>query len=197
MGRTNEKLWSASKAKAKAKMGGKHSARAMQLAGKLYKAAGGKYTGGKTKSQKSLSKWGKEKWGTKSGKPSAKTGERYLPKKAREALTPKEYAATSAAKRKGTAAGKQFVKQPKKIAEKTKKFRASKGGLTMKKGYHKMPDGTMMKDSDMKKKSGYMHGGMAKPNKGMKALKKAAPKVAKRMGYNKGGMAKCGASYKG
>ena len=42
-----------------------------------------------------------------------------------------------------------------------------------------------------------MHGGMAKPNKGMKALKKAAPKVAKRMGYNKGGMAKCGASYKG
>ncbi len=33
--------------------------------------------------------------------------------------------------------------------------------------------------------------------KGMKALKKAAPKVAKKMGYNKGGMAKCGASYKG
>ena len=53
MGRTNEKLWSASKAKAKAKMGGKHSARAMQLAGKLYKAAGGKYTGGKTTSQPS------------------------------------------------------------------------------------------------------------------------------------------------
>jgi hypothetical protein len=64
----------------------------------------------------------------------------------------------------------------------------------MKKGYHKMPDGTMMKDSDMKKKSGYMHGGMTK---GMKALKKAAPKVAKKMGYNKGGMAKCGASYTG
>mgnify|MGYP003682092169 FL=1 len=57
-----------------------------------------------------------------------------------------------------------------------------------------MPDGTMMKDSDMKKKSGYMHGGMTK---GMKALKKAAPKVAKKMGYNKGGMAKCGASYTG
>lgn len=69
-----------------------------------------------------------------------------------------------------------------------------------------MPDGTMMKDSDMKKKSGYKHGGMTK---GMKALKKAAPAVAKKMGYkhggaakkkmgyNKGGMAKCGASYKG
>jgi len=115
-------------------------------------------------------------------------------KKAREALTASEYASTTAAKRKGKAAGKQFVKQPKKIAEKTAKFRASEGGLTMKKGYHKMPDGTMMKDSDMKKKSGYKHGGMTK---GMKALKKAAPKVAKKMGYNKGGMAKCGASYTG
>jgi hypothetical protein len=34
------------------------------------------------------------------------TGERYLPKKARQALTTKEYAATSAAKREGTKAGK-------------------------------------------------------------------------------------------
>ena len=34
-------------------------------------------------------------------------------------------------------------------------------------------------------------------NPGMKALKKKAPAVAKKMGYNKGGMAKCGASYKG
>lgn len=75
------------------------------------------------KPQKSLKKWTKEKWGTKSGKPSAKTGERYLPKAARDALSPKEYAATTAAKRKGTKAGKQFVKQPKKIADKTAKFR--------------------------------------------------------------------------
>lgn len=34
-------------------------------------------------------------------------------------------------------------------------------------------------------------------NKGMKALKKAAPAVAKRMGYRKGGMANCGASVPG
>ena len=73
--------------------------------------------------QKSLQKWTKEKWGTKSGKPSAKTGERYLPKAARDALSAKEYAATTAAKKKGTAAGKQFVKQPKAIAKKTAKFR--------------------------------------------------------------------------
>tara|TARA_R110000796_G_scaffold13733_1_gene44233 strand:+ start:5185 stop:5493 length:309 start_codon:yes stop_codon:yes gene_type:complete len=82
--------------------------------------------------QKSLNKWTKEEWGTKSGKPSTQgskaTGERYLPKAARESLTDKEYSATSAAKRKGKASGKQFVKQPKKIAEKTAKFRANKGG---------------------------------------------------------------------
>jgi hypothetical protein len=79
------------------------------------------------KPQKSLSKWGKEDWGTKSGKPSTQgpkaTGERYLPKKARDALSPAEYAATSKAKRKGTRKGKQFVAQPKKIAKKTAKFR--------------------------------------------------------------------------
>jgi len=123
MGRTNEALWEKSKSEAEAKMGGKHSARAMQLAGKIYKDKGGAYTGEKTSAQKSLSKWGKEDWGTKSGKPSGKTGERYLPKKARESLTTSEYAATTKAKRAGTAAGKQFVAQPKKIAAKTAKFR--------------------------------------------------------------------------
>jgi hypothetical protein len=123
MGRTNEKLWEQAKSQAKAKMGGKHSARAMQLAGKIYKEKGGAYTGEKTSAQKSLSKWGKEDWGTKSGKPSGKTGERYLPKKARESLSPAEYAATTRAKRAGTAKGKQFVAQPKRIAKKTAKFR--------------------------------------------------------------------------
>ena len=80
------------------------------------------------KPQESLKKWGKQDWGTKSGKPSSKTGERYLPKKAREALSDSEYAATTAAKRKDKAAGKQHSKQPKKIAEKTAKYRMAKGG---------------------------------------------------------------------
>ena len=75
------------------------------------------------KSQKSLKDWGKQKWRTKSGKPSGKTGERYLPSAAIKALTPAEYAATSRAKRKGTKKGKQFVKQPKNIAKKTARFR--------------------------------------------------------------------------
>jgi len=114
--------WARAKARAKAKMGGKHSARAMQLATKYYKDAGGSYSG-KKKSTNKLSKWTKQKWKTKSGKPSSKTGERYLPEKAIKSLSSKEYAATTAAKRKGTAKGKQFVKQPKSIAKKTKKFR--------------------------------------------------------------------------
>jgi len=116
------KKWAAAKARAKRKMGGKHSARAMQLAVKYYKDSGGTYSG-KKKSTNKLSKWSKQKWKTKSGKPSGKTGERYLPEKAIKSLSSKEYAATTRAKRKGTAAGKQFVKQPKKIARKTKKYR--------------------------------------------------------------------------
>ena len=77
--------------------------------------------------QKSLKKWTKEEWGTKSGKPSTQgkkaTGERYLPKKAREALSDKEYAATSRKKREDTKKGKQHSKQPKKIAKKTARHR--------------------------------------------------------------------------
>jgi|TARA_B110000285_G_scaffold118484_1_gene134202 hypothetical protein len=78
------------------------------------------------KSQKSLKSWTKQKWRTKSGKPSSKTGERYLPEKAIKSLSSKEYAATTKAKRAGTKAGKQFVKQPKTIAKKTRKYRKVK-----------------------------------------------------------------------
>ena len=75
------------------------------------------------KSQQSLKNGSKQKWRTKSGKPSSKTGERYLPSAAIKALSSSEYARTSAAKRKGKAAGKQFVKQPKSIANKVRKYR--------------------------------------------------------------------------
>jgi len=75
------------------------------------------------KPQQSLKQWTKQKWRTKSGKPSKQTGERYLPTKAIQALSPQEYAATTKAKRKGKRAGKQFVSQPKNIAAKTKRFR--------------------------------------------------------------------------
>ena len=106
---------------------GEWSARKSQLLVQEYEKAGGGYTGGKTKAQKSLSKWTGEEWGTKSGKPSTQgpkaTGERYLPKAAREALSPQEYAATTRAKREATKAGKQVSKQPKKIAKKTARYR--------------------------------------------------------------------------
>ena len=79
------------------------------------------------KPQKSLKKWTQQKWQTKSGKPSTQgpkaTGERYLPKKAIESLSDKEYAATTRKKREDTKKGKQMSKQPKKIAKKTARSR--------------------------------------------------------------------------
>ena len=77
--------------------------------------------------QKSLANWTKQKWRTKSGKPSTQgskaTGERYLPSAAIKALSSSEYAASTAAKRKATRAGRQVSQQPKKIAKKTARFR--------------------------------------------------------------------------
>ena len=88
------KKWAAAKARAKAKMGGKHSARAMQLAVKYYKDAGGSYSGPK-KSNNKLRKWGRQKW-----QYAGKKGEsRYLPKKAIAALSPSERAATNRKKK--------------------------------------------------------------------------------------------------
>tara|TARA_B100000424_G_C22557024_1_gene315671 strand:+ start:66 stop:299 length:234 start_codon:yes stop_codon:yes gene_type:complete len=75
------------------------------------------------KSQRSLKKWTKQKWRTKSGKKSSETGERYLPEAAIKSLSSAEYAATTKAKREGTRKGKQFVKQPKNIAKKVRRFR--------------------------------------------------------------------------
>ena len=79
--------------------------------------------GGLAKSQQSLKAWGDQEWTTKSGKKSSETGERYLPKKAIQALSPSEYAATTRAKRSGKAQGKQFVPQPPKVKAKVKPFR--------------------------------------------------------------------------
>lgn len=73
--------------------------------------------------QQSLRDWTKQNWRTKSGKKSLETGERYLPEATIKELSSAEYAATSRAKRKGTAKGKQYVPQPKKVAKKTKKHR--------------------------------------------------------------------------
>lgn len=119
--KTNPSLWEKAKADAKSRMGGKHSARAMQLAVKLYKQRGGGYSGAKSSANK-LSKWSKQDWTTSSGKPS-EGKRRYLPKKAWGALSAAQKAATNRAKAEGKKAGKQFVAQPKSIAKITKKYR--------------------------------------------------------------------------
>ena len=73
--------------------------------------------------QQSLKAWTQQKWRTNSGKRSFDTGERYLPEAAIKALSPQEYARTTAAKRRGKAQGKQFVAQPKGIKEKVRPHR--------------------------------------------------------------------------
>ena len=109
------------KASGKGGSPGQWSGRKAQLATQKYKAAGGGYKGAK-KADNSLAKWTREDWGTKSGKPSTQgseaTGERYLPRRAREKLTSAEYGATTRAKREGMKQGKQFVPQPESIKKK-------------------------------------------------------------------------------
>lgn len=121
----NPELWnrivSSVKSGTKGGDAGQWSARKAQIAVAKYKEAGGKYAGKKSESN-SLSKWTKQEWTTKSGKPSKETGERYLPKKAIESLSPSEYAATTRAKRQGGGTG-SVVKQPESIAKKTAKYR--------------------------------------------------------------------------
>ena len=123
--KTNPTLWKrvVASVKAGSKGGdpGEWSARKAQLAVKIYKEKGGGYKGEKSESNK-LSKWTKQDWTTSSGKPS-EGKRRYLPKAAWKALSSSEKAATNRAKAEGNKAGKQFVKQPKAIAEKAAKYR--------------------------------------------------------------------------
>ena len=51
------------------------------------------------------------------------SGERYLPKRAREALSDEEYRATSDKKRRDLQRGRQHSRQPRRIAEKTARYR--------------------------------------------------------------------------
>ena len=100
---------------------GQWSARKAQIATARYKKAGGGYSGPKSSSN-SLTKWSKQKWRTSDGSKS-EGKKRYLPDAAWKSLSASEKAATNKAKAEGNAKGKQFVKQPKSIAKKVKKFR--------------------------------------------------------------------------
>ena len=123
--KSNPALWESivSRVKSGSKGGnaGQWSARKAQLAVSIYKKAGGKYKGAKSSSNK-LAKWTKQDWTTSSGKPS-EGKRRYLPKKAWSALSSSEKRSTNAAKAAGNKKGKQFVAQPKSIANKVKRFR--------------------------------------------------------------------------
>jgi hypothetical protein len=126
--KTDPKLWDKVKAKVtKSSKGGKAgqwSARKAQLATHEYQAAGGGYKGKKAPDNH-LEQWQEEDWGTKSGHKSGETGERYLPKQAREHLTDAEYKRTTAKKRTDSRKGKQFSAQPEDVARKTAKDRAT------------------------------------------------------------------------
>ena len=130
--KTDPKLWDKVKHDVtKGDKGGKPgqwSARKAQLAVHDYKAEGGGYAGEKSPDNH-LAEWTREEWGTKSGKESGGTGERYLPKQARAALTDSEYRRTTAKKRADTAQGRQFSAQPKDVAAKTAASRKTGEGV--------------------------------------------------------------------
>ena len=129
--KTDPKLWEKVKEEVTAgDKGGKPgqwSARKAQMAVNEYKSEGGGYKGEKDP-HNHLVEWAHEDWGTKSGEPSGETGERYLPKEAREHLTKAEYARTTAKKRADSKKGKQFSAQPKDVAKKTAPYHEGGGG---------------------------------------------------------------------
>lgn len=124
--KSDPKLWEAVKAEITAgDKGGKPgqwSARKAQMASHEYQKRGGGYLGAKDP-HNHLVEWTEEEWGTKSGRESLETGERYLPKAAREAMSDEQYDRTTAAKRKDSAKGKQFSAQPADVAAKAARVR--------------------------------------------------------------------------
>lgn len=134
--RTDPELWEKVKeevtASDKGGRKGQWSARKAQFAVQEYKRRGGGYAGEK-RADNSLRQWTEEDWGTKSGRQSRQTGERYLPRKARQALSDEEYARTTKKKRKDAEKGKQFSAQPEDVQRKTAKYRhggKAAGGAT-------------------------------------------------------------------
>lgn len=133
-GRSNPKAWEKAKKDAIKKLGGRFSARAMQLAGKLYRERGGKYCGKKTAAQRKLTKWTGEDWRTASGKKACRRKDgrtvcdRYLPAKAWSKLTPAQRAATQAKKRRST---KQYVANTARAKAAGKRARAAMGFIAL------------------------------------------------------------------
>lgn len=129
--RTDPKLWETVKDEVtegeKGGRKGQWSARKAQLAVSEYKKRGGEYEGEK-REDNNLHQWTEEDWGTKSGKPSEDTGERYLPKAARDEMSDSDYARTTRKKRADTKKGQQHSAQPEDVAEKSARHRQGGNG---------------------------------------------------------------------
>lgn len=111
----NPEKWETAKQDAVARMGGRHSARAMQLASKLYKDRGGRYAGRRPgASENSLRTWTKQDWKWSGGDTHGEGGKGvYLPRRAVSALKSTEggkakLERASQIKREATARGQQF-----------------------------------------------------------------------------------------
>lgn len=129
-GRTAPALWAKMKRIAVRKLG-RHSARAMQLAGRMYRDAGGGYCGKLTRSQKKMVKWTGEAWRTAPGAPAKACRrtpggklkcDRYLPAAAWAKLTPGQRAATRRVKK---SAGRQYVPNAPAAAKAARQARRS------------------------------------------------------------------------
>lgn len=116
---TNRPLWEEIKNKwhhgKKGGVPGEWNARKAQLAVQEYKKLGGTYKTQRPSRRNSLVRWTKQDWGYIDGKP----GNRYLPKKIRMNLTPKEKRIENRRKKTAT---KQYVKYSSSIAKKIREL---------------------------------------------------------------------------
>ena len=106
--KTDPAKWEQAKKDAKAKMGGKHSARAMQLATQLYKKRGGGYSG--AKKETSLSNWTKQKWQYSGGDKGVYLPKDKLAKLRSSAAGRAQIARAERIKNKASRQGKQYSK---------------------------------------------------------------------------------------
>lgn len=113
---TDPKLWAKIKHKwhvgDKGGVPGQWNARKAQLAVQEYKKLGGTYTTARPSRNNSLVRWTHEDWGYIDGK----KGNRYLPAKIRQELSPREKRVENRRKRSATKAGHQYAPYSQSVA---------------------------------------------------------------------------------
>ena len=150
---------------------GQWSAHKSQLLVKEYEKAGGGYTDEeRSPEQKALHEWTEEDWQTADGKVAIRDGEtaRYLPREAREKMSPEERRETDRRKREASKKGEQYVpntedaKEARKEAHEGDAPVAGYDGLTVDEAKEKL-DG--LREEDFKQALSY-----EKAHKGRKTL---------------------------